>query len=299
MLTLPTCSLILKGGSVKGGQILGEYPDNLTDEGPLTLGRGRMIPSTPWDAVFKGIAGWLGVPNENMNYVLPNLGNFPTFFFTVDEMFGDVLPQPPTAAPTPSPKTPAPTASPTKAPVSTAAPTKKTDAPTKATLTPTKAPATQDNPTLSPTSFPSLASICFDDDSLAFGGDVAKNCAWVEGDRVLQRCQKQNLDGKFVFESCKKTCGTCSCKNENWMFKGEPSKNCDWVANKASARCDKPGAEEHCKDACGLPCCKDDPDYRMGDNPIRSCDWLGVNPDKRCPNTNLNYYKCPATCGKC
>ena len=36
------------GGSVKGGQILGDYPDNLTDDGPLTLSRGRMIPTKPW-----------------------------------------------------------------------------------------------------------------------------------------------------------------------------------------------------------------------------------------------------------
>ena len=28
------------GGSVKGGEILGKYPEDITDEGPLTLGRG-------------------------------------------------------------------------------------------------------------------------------------------------------------------------------------------------------------------------------------------------------------------
>ena len=296
---------------MKGGQILGEYPDNLTDEGPLTLGRGRMIPSTPWDAVFKGIAVWLGVPNENMKDVLPNLHNFPdSFLFTVDDMFEDVLPQPPTAAPTPVPKTPAPTASPTKAPVSTAAPTKKTDAPTKATTKPTKAPTTPPTaaptpipktpaPTASPTKAPvsTEASSCFDDESFAFKGNAAKNCAWVKKKTKL-RCEKKN-GTKFVFESCKKTCGTCSCKNENWMFKGIPSKNCDWVAKKFPARCDKSGAKEHCKGVCGLPCCKDDPDYRMGDNQLCSCDLIAIYAVERCPIMDLNYYKCPATCGKC
>jgi uncharacterized protein (DUF1501 family) len=33
--------LFVKGGSVKGGRILGEYPEDITDEGPLTLGRGK------------------------------------------------------------------------------------------------------------------------------------------------------------------------------------------------------------------------------------------------------------------
>ncbi len=29
------------GGAVKGGQIKGQYPEDITDEGPLTLGRGK------------------------------------------------------------------------------------------------------------------------------------------------------------------------------------------------------------------------------------------------------------------
>jgi hypothetical protein len=28
---------------VKGGKVLGQYPDDLTDEGPLVLGRGEAI----------------------------------------------------------------------------------------------------------------------------------------------------------------------------------------------------------------------------------------------------------------
>jgi len=61
----------LMGGQVKGGQILGSYPDDF--DGPLVArGRGRMIPSTPWDAVWYGISQWMGV-NEtpNLDYIVP------------------------------------------------------------------------------------------------------------------------------------------------------------------------------------------------------------------------------------
>jgi cullin-associated NEDD8-dissociated protein 1 len=79
---------MLLGGSVKGGQILGEYPHDLTDDGPLTLGRGRMIPTTPWDAVFHGIATWLGVPESEMTNVVPNIQNFESsLLFSDNDMF--------------------------------------------------------------------------------------------------------------------------------------------------------------------------------------------------------------------
>lgn len=79
---------MLLGGSVKGGQILGEYPHDLTDDGPLTLGRGRMIPTTPWDAVFHGIATWLGVPESQMADVVPNMKNFDSsILFNDNDMF--------------------------------------------------------------------------------------------------------------------------------------------------------------------------------------------------------------------
>jgi len=39
---------MMMGGAVNGGNVIGQYPDDLTDDGPLTLSRGRMIPTTPW-----------------------------------------------------------------------------------------------------------------------------------------------------------------------------------------------------------------------------------------------------------
>merc|ERR1719223_918809 len=52
------------GGAVSGGEIYGTYPDDLTDEGPLGLGRGRLIPETPWDSVFEAVAKWAGITDE-------------------------------------------------------------------------------------------------------------------------------------------------------------------------------------------------------------------------------------------
>ena len=34
-------------------------------------------PTTPWEAVWKGIAEWWGIPKESMPFVLPNAANFP------------------------------------------------------------------------------------------------------------------------------------------------------------------------------------------------------------------------------
>jgi len=65
------------GGSVKGGQILGTYPDTLTDEGANILSRGRVIPTMPFEALWKGISEWFGVPDAELANVLPNIKNFP------------------------------------------------------------------------------------------------------------------------------------------------------------------------------------------------------------------------------
>ena len=41
------------GGAVDGGKVLGKYPTDFQqgDRDKLALSRGRMIPTTPWDAV--------------------------------------------------------------------------------------------------------------------------------------------------------------------------------------------------------------------------------------------------------
>ena len=67
------CNHFILGGSVKGGVIHGQYPDDLTGQGSLNIGRGRLIPTTPWEGVWNGMAEWFGVTSQNMASVLPNL----------------------------------------------------------------------------------------------------------------------------------------------------------------------------------------------------------------------------------
>jgi len=101
------------GGSVKGGQVLGTYPDDLTDDGPNTLGRGRLIPTTSWDACFTSIASWLGIQKKSWSSICPNCFNFPeSHFFDPNDVFHDI----PLPAPTASPPTDYPTTSPSEGP---------------------------------------------------------------------------------------------------------------------------------------------------------------------------------------
>jgi uncharacterized protein (DUF1501 family) len=44
------------GGAVRGGQVLGEYPRDLSLGGGLDIGRGRMIPTTSWEHTWNGVA---------------------------------------------------------------------------------------------------------------------------------------------------------------------------------------------------------------------------------------------------
>ena len=76
----------LAGGAVRGGQILGQFPEDLTEEGMLNLGRGRMIPTTSWDQIWNGVGAWFGVSESAMREVLPRRDNFPNLF-TEEDLF--------------------------------------------------------------------------------------------------------------------------------------------------------------------------------------------------------------------
>ena len=68
----------LAGGSVRGGQILGNYPTRLDDESDINVRQGgRLLPTTPWEAVWHGLAEWFGVGATEMAGVLPNMANWP------------------------------------------------------------------------------------------------------------------------------------------------------------------------------------------------------------------------------
>ena len=58
-------------------QVLGRYPDDLSDASEQSVGRGRLIPELPLEAVWNPVARWFGVPEASLGAVLPNLPNFP------------------------------------------------------------------------------------------------------------------------------------------------------------------------------------------------------------------------------
>lgn len=63
----------IMGGDVDGGKVVGQYPDDLTRNGPLNIGRGRLIPTTSWDALWNGVADWMGASTSaDLDFILPN-----------------------------------------------------------------------------------------------------------------------------------------------------------------------------------------------------------------------------------
>jgi uncharacterized protein (DUF1501 family)/uncharacterized protein (DUF1800 family) len=68
----------MMGGSLNGGKILGSYPSEFDDgSSSYALDRGRMVPTTPWDAMWNGVAQWMGVSSEeDLDEILPMRKNF-------------------------------------------------------------------------------------------------------------------------------------------------------------------------------------------------------------------------------
>ncbi len=66
---------LVMGGSVNGGRIYGEYPEIFATN-PLDVGRGVYAPTTSVDEYFAELAGWFGVPDTDLDLVLPNVRNF-------------------------------------------------------------------------------------------------------------------------------------------------------------------------------------------------------------------------------
>ena len=79
------------GGSVNGGKILGKYPDYLSKKDNHWVGRGILIPTTPWESVWNGVATWMGVRGDNsLDTMLPNRDNFDKCsMFTDQDLFNN------------------------------------------------------------------------------------------------------------------------------------------------------------------------------------------------------------------
>jgi uncharacterized protein (DUF1501 family) len=67
----------IMGGSIKGGQLFGQFPSTFAAGNSLDLGRGRQLPTLPWEAVWNGVLQWFDVAETEMDVALPNRKNFP------------------------------------------------------------------------------------------------------------------------------------------------------------------------------------------------------------------------------
>lgn len=68
-------NVMVMGGGVNGGQVFGQYP-SLALDGNDDVGGAIMLPSLSTDEYFVELAKWFGVPTGELNYILPNIGNF-------------------------------------------------------------------------------------------------------------------------------------------------------------------------------------------------------------------------------
>ena len=150
----------LAGGSVKGGQVLGDYPQPLTGGHPSAIPRGRFIPTTPWDAVWNGIANWLGVYEDaELDWALPNRGSFDKcqdLFYDKDLFRTGICSCTGCnyVAPTTRSFTLAPTKNPTPAPINPSSPPPSNQPVVGQTPPPTKSPSPP--PTPLPTPLPTV-----------------------------------------------------------------------------------------------------------------------------------------------
>jgi hypothetical protein len=83
----------MAGGGLRGGQILGQYPRGLDPNGDPArsthiMSAGRVVPTTPWEAPWHGIAQWFGVQQQQMGTVLPLMNRFPQeSLYRADQLF--------------------------------------------------------------------------------------------------------------------------------------------------------------------------------------------------------------------
>ena len=77
-----------------GGKVLGHFPTEGEigggddAHGELNIGRGRLIPTTSWEAVWHGVAQWVGVAPSRIASVLPHASNFASGqLFTEAQLF--------------------------------------------------------------------------------------------------------------------------------------------------------------------------------------------------------------------
>jgi len=66
---------IVMGGAVRGGRIYGRYPE-LAEGASLDIGGGCFAPTTSMDEYLAEMALWLGTPESEFDFVLPDVSKF-------------------------------------------------------------------------------------------------------------------------------------------------------------------------------------------------------------------------------
>jgi len=158
---------------------------------------------------------------------------------------------------------------------------------------------------------------------------INRNCEWV-GLHPGKRCSKK-WDGVELRTYCPSVCNSCptttmsanddgteptsatACANDpTFMFKDDPTKDCYWVGKEAENRCTRkwngkqlheycPVVCETCPDVSNIPCA-DDPTFLFKNESDKDCEWVGLNPEKRCSKmwmgSELRTH-CPSACDSC
>jgi uncharacterized protein (DUF1501 family) len=76
------------GGTVAGGKIHGQYPPDITINGPLNVGHGRIIPTSSWEFMFTGPLQRMGLDTDvDLDYCMPNRIYAGAPLFTADQVF--------------------------------------------------------------------------------------------------------------------------------------------------------------------------------------------------------------------
>jgi len=78
----------LFGGDVRGGLIHGTFPELRVDGPDSISSTGQMLPTTPWEGLWRPLAVWFGVDESRMVEVLPNVHQFPpTMLLNMSSVF--------------------------------------------------------------------------------------------------------------------------------------------------------------------------------------------------------------------
>ncbi len=230
-----------------------------------------MIPTTPWEAVFRGIGLWLGIDDTRMDEVCPNIQNFnSSYMIDYDEIYGEILvPAMPSLVPSSPPSlTPSTSSVPSYFP-SNVPSTLPSEVPSPAIpsvspfSTPSQAP-------IKSTTVPTTSPInCIDRTDQWTIGDRTRNwCTWAaNGADPLNRCRKKDL-----YMDCPVTCGDC-------VTTPAPSTSPNTTPTNCIDRTDQ---------------------WTIGDRTRNWCTWAanGADPLVRCRKKDL-YTDCPVTCDSC